>query len=199
MTTRLRSVFTESIRVKQDILESGGISALAYMGDKVQESLSQGGKIMFCGNGGSAADAQHLAAELSVRLRPKVNRRGLAAITLAQDSSTMTACGNDLGFDHIYERMILSLGKKGDVLLVISTSGDSENIILVTKAAREMGIKVFGFLGCGGGKVHRFCHKSFVVPSDDPGRIQESHITAGHALVEYVEDELLRKGFIVKM
>ena len=151
---------------------------------------------MLCGNGGSAADAQHLAAEMLIRLRPKNNREGIPAIALAQDTSTITACGNDFGYDKLYERMVSAIGSKGDCLIAISTSGNSENVILAMKVAREMGISVYGFLGCGGGNALEFCDEAFIVPSEDTGRIQESHITAGHALMEYVEDSLLECGHI---
>jgi D-sedoheptulose 7-phosphate isomerase len=160
------------------------------------QSIQSGNKIMLCGNGGSAADAQHLAAEMLVRLRPKNNREGVAAITLAQDTSTITACGNDFGYVHIYERMVEALGKKGDCLIAITTSGNSKNIILAMKAAKEKGVKVFGFLGSGGGMALALCDVAFVVPSDDTGRVQESHITAGHALMECIEDQLIASGYI---
>jgi D-sedoheptulose 7-phosphate isomerase len=151
---------------------------------------------MLCGNGGSAADAQHLAAEMLVRLRPMNNREGIAAIALAQDTSTITACGNDFGYEKLYERMVTSLGKEGDCLIGITTSGNSENIILAMKAAKKMNVKVFGFLGCKGGDALKYCDEVFVVPSNDTGRIQEAHITAGHALMEYIEDKLLESGHI---
>jgi len=151
---------------------------------------------MLCGNGGSAADAQHLAAEMLVRLRPMNNREGVAAITLAQDTSTITACGNDFGYEILYERVLRSLGKKGDCLIGITTSGNSKNVILAMKAAKELDIKVFGFLGCGGGKALEYCDEAFLVPSNDTGRIQESHITAGHALMEHIEDNLLESRYL---
>ena len=151
---------------------------------------------MLCGNGGSAADAQHLAAEMLVRLRPKNNREGIPAIALAQDTSTITACGNDFGYDTIFERMVVSLGKEGDCLIGLTTSGNSENVILAMRAAKDMGIKVFGFLGAGGSRALELCDESFVVPSDNTGRIQEAHITAGHALMEYIEDHLLEVGYL---
>ena len=151
---------------------------------------------MLCGNGGSAADAQHLAAEMLVRLRPNNNREGIPAIALAQDTSTITACGNDFGYDTLYERMITSLGQEGDCLIGITTSGNSENILRAMRAAKKMDIKVFGFLGAGGGKAQEYCDEAFVVPSNNAGRIQESHITAGHALMEYIEDSLLESGYL---
>jgi len=166
------------------------------MGDHVSRIIQNGNKIMLCGNGGSAADAQHLAAEMLVRLRPMNNREGIAAMTLAQDMSTITACGNDFGYEKLYERMLTSLGKEGDCLIGITTSGNSENIILAMKAAKELGIEVFGFLGCGGGEALKYCDEAFIVPSNDTGRIQEAHITAGHALMEYIEDRLLESGYL---
>ena len=153
-------------------------------------------KIMLCGNGGSAADAQHLAAEMLVRLRPMNNREGIPAIALTQDTSTITACGNDFGYEKIFERMVTSLGRKGDCLIGITTSGNSENVILAMQSAKEMGIKVFGFLGSGGGKALEYCDEAFIVPSNNTGRIQEAHITAGHALMEYIEDSLLESDYI---
>lgn len=146
---------------------------------------------MVCGNGGSAADAQHLVAELLIRLRPWINRPPIAAITLAQDTSTLTACGNDFSFEQIYERVVLGLGKPGDCLLGISTSGNSENIVLAMQAARRMGISVLGLLGNDGGLCKKECDVSFIVPSSDTAAIQESHIVAGHALMEFVENEII--------
>jgi D-sedoheptulose 7-phosphate isomerase len=124
------------------------------------------------------------------------NREGVAAIALAQDTSTITACGNDFGFNKLYERMVTSLGKKGDCLIGITTSGNSENIILAMIAAKKMGIKVFGFLGSGGGEALKLCDEVFLVPSNNTGRIQEAHITAGHALMEYIEDKLIESSYL---
>lgn len=192
----ITKIFEESISVKQSIINDKHCSVLQVMGDKIAEGIRNGGKLMLCGNGGSAADAQHLAAEMLVRLRPMNNREGLPAISLAQDTSTITACGNDLGFDTLYERMVTSLGKKGDYLIAISTSGASGNIIRAIRAASKMEIPVFGFLGGDGGKALEMCDEAFVVPSDKTGRIQESHITAGHALMEYIEDQLIETGYL---
>ena len=189
-------LFQESVEVKNKIINSNLLSVIEVMGDEIVESVLKKGKMLLCGNGGSAADAQHLAAEMLIRLRPLNNREGIPALTLAQDSSTITACGNDFGYDRLYERVLQSIGKEGDVLIVITTSGNSENIVKAIHQAKLMGIKVFGFLGAGGGRVLELCDKAFLVPSDDTGRIQESHITAGHALMEYIEDSLLGKGFL---
>jgi D-sedoheptulose 7-phosphate isomerase len=194
-TRKIEKLFKNSISVKEDCIEKG-LSSIAIMGELITHSIENGGKIMLCGNGGSAADAQHLAAEMLVRLRPMNNREGVAAIALAQDTSTITACGNDFGYNKLYERMVTTLGQKGDCLIGITTSGNSENIILAMKAAQEMGIKVFGFLGCKGGEALKYCDEAFIVPSEDTGRIQEAHITAGHALMEYIEDTLIESSYL---
>jgi len=192
---KIEQLFKESIHTKQNCIKQG-FQSLYQMGGGITQSIQNGGKIMLCGNGGSAADAQHLAAEMLVRLRPMNNREGVAAMTLAQDTSTITACGNDFGYEMLYERVLKSLGKKGDCLIGITTSGNSKNVILAMKAAQEMGIKVFGFLGCKGGEALKYCDKAFIVPSDDTGRIQEAHITAGHALMEYIEDRLIESNYL---
>ena len=194
--SNIRQLFEESINVKSKILETGVFIILSKMGDEVSNAIQANNKIMLCGNGGSAADAQHLAAEMLVRLRPKNNRVGIPAIALAQDTSTITACGNDFGFDLLYQRMVKTLGREGDCLIAITTSGNSENIILAMKVAKEMGIKVFGFLGSDGGKALEFCDEAFIVPSYNTGRIQEAHITAGHALMESIEDRLIESGYL---
>jgi D-sedoheptulose 7-phosphate isomerase len=194
-TRKIEKLFKNSISVKEDCIEKG-LSSIAIMGELITHSIENEGKIMLCGNGGSAADAQHLAAEMLVRLRPMNNREGVAAIALAQDTSTITACGNDFGFNKLYERMVTSLGKKGDCLIGITTSGNSENIILAMIAAKKMGIKVFGFLGSGGGEALKLCDEVFLVPSNNTGRIQEAHITAGHALMEYIEDKLIESSYL---
>jgi D-sedoheptulose 7-phosphate isomerase len=193
---KINLLFRESISVKNKILENGELDSLVAIGDEILHAIKEGNKLMLCGNGGSAADAQHLAAELLVRLRPNNNREGLPAIALALDTSTLTACGNDFGFNFLYERMVQSLGRQGDILLGITTSGNSENILLAFKAARKMGIRTIGFLGCNGGKALELCDNTFTVPSDNTGRIQEAHITAGHALMEYIEDELINDGYL---
>ena len=196
MKKKIEILFNDSINVKNKILKLGIIQNLLNMGLIASKAIQNGKKILICGNGGSAADAQHLAAEMLIRLRPYNNRQGIPAISLAQDPSTMTACGNDFGYDYLFERMVETLGHKGDILIAISTSGNSKNIINAMKAARLKGIHVFGLLGCEGGAALRFCDESFVVPSNNTGRIQESHITAGHALMELIEDQLISSGFI---
>jgi D-sedoheptulose 7-phosphate isomerase len=192
----IKKIFLDSIKIKEEIVKLDLLNPLEKMGYEISKSIQNGNKILLCGNGGSAADAQHLAAEMLIRLRPDNNREGIAAITLAQDTSTITACGNDFGYDVLYERILRSLGKTGDCLIGITTSGNSKNVILAMKAAQDMGIKVFGFLGCKGGEALKYCDKAFVVPSDDTGRIQEAHITAGHALMEHVEDLLIESDYL---
>jgi len=195
MTDSISKLFEESIQIKKSCIAQG-FKVLKNMGNQITQSIQQGHKLMLCGNGGSAADAQHLAAEMMVRLRPNNNREGIPALALAQDTSTITACGNDFGYEELYERMLTSLGKEGDCLIGITTSGNSDNVIRAMKAAKQMGIKVFGFLGTGGGHALQYCDEAFVVPSDNTGRIQEAHITAGHALMEYVEDKLIELGHV---
>ena len=167
-----KKIFEESIKVKSSILNLNSFEVLDQMGLEIVESVLKKGKMLLCGNGGSAADAQHLAAEMLIRLRPLNNREGIPALTLAQDSSTITACGNDFGYDRLYERVLQSIGKEGDVLIVITTSGNSENIVKAILQAKLMGIKVFGFLGAGGGRVLELCDKVFLVPSDDTVLVQ---------------------------
>jgi D-sedoheptulose 7-phosphate isomerase len=159
----------------------------------IKKKLNKGGKILFCGNGGSAADAQHLAAEFIVRLRPHVNRRPLPALTLTQDTSTITACGNDYSFDDIFLRSFKSLANKNDVLVCISTSGNSKNILKVLKEAKKQKIYSIGFLGNMGGKAKKLCNKSLVVASENTARIQECHIFLGHFILEKVEDGIIKK------
>ena len=157
------------------------------------ESISNNGKILLCGNGGSAADAQHLAAEFLVRLRPHVNRDSYPAMSLAMDTSTLTATGNDIGFNSIFSRTLSSLGKKGDVLIAISTSGKSKNIISALKVAKQKKIFSIAFLGAGGGLAKKYADLSIIVGSKITARIQEAHIFLGHFIFESVEDLILKK------
>lgn len=199
INNKIRKAFEDSVSVKTKILEQDLFSVLQEAGDVITKSVANGGKLMICGNGGSAADAQHLAAEFLVRLTAETNREGIPAISLVQDTSTLTACLNDYGADEIFKRVMSSLAKEGDVLLVITTSGNSSNIVEVLKQARLEGIYSVGFLGCDGGEAIQFCDLAFVVPSDITARIQESHITAGHAMLQYIEDKLLEEGWLNKV
>ena len=193
---KIKETFEDSISVKTDIINQRAYEVLIEAGEVIAKSISSGGKLMICGNGGSAADAQHLVAEFLVRLTSEVNREGIPAISLAQDTSTLTACLNDYGSDEIFKRVFSSLSNEGDILLAISTSGNSTNIIETLKLANIKGIYALGFLGGDGGKALKYCDSAFIVPSKITGRIQESHITAGHAILQYVEDSLLEQGWL---
>ena len=195
---KVKQTFVDSISVKQEIIDEESYKVLIESGDIIANSISNGGKLLLCGNGGSAADAQHLAAEFLVRLTSDVNRESIPAISLAQDTSTLTACINDYGSDHIFKRVFSGLSSKGDTLLAITTSGNSRNIIETLKLAKERGIYSIGFLGNGGGESLQYCDSAFVVPGKVTARIQESHITAGHALLQYIEDLLLKSGWLHK-
>ncbi len=196
MNDKIKNSFEESIKVKQKILKEDLLGSISIMGRNISNAMKRGNKLLICGNGGSAADAQHLAAELLIRLKPDHNRQGLPAIAIAMDTSTLTACSNDFGFEKIFERSVQSLGNSGDILLVISTSGKSKNIILAMQEARRKNLKVYGFLGSKGGDAIKLCDQYFLVPDNNTAHIQEAHITAGHALMENIEDNLLLSGDI---
>ena len=196
---KVRQTFVDSISVKQEILDDESYEVLVEAGNIIANSISNGGKLLLCGNGGSAADAQHLAAEFLIRLTSDVNRESIPALSLAQDTSTLTACINDYGSDDIFKRVFSALSSKGDILLVISTSGNSRNIIETLKLAKEKDIFSLGFLGDGGGEALQYCNSALIVPSKVTARVQESHITAGHALLQYVEDLLLENGWLTKV
>lgn len=159
----------------------------------ITKKIKNGGKLLLCGNGGSAADAQHLAAEFLVRLRPRVNRKPIPAISLAQDTSTITACGNDYSFDDIFVRTLQAIGTKKDVLICISTSGNSKNILKVLKEAKKRNIFTIGFLGNNGGKAKKNCNIKLIVNSKITARIQECHIFLGHFIFQSVEDLIISK------
>lgn len=149
-------------------------------------AIQSGGKVMFCGNGGSAADAQHLAAELSGRFLH--DRKSLAGLALTTDTSALTAIGNDYGFDHVFARPLRGLGRAGDALVAISTSGNSPNVLEAIKAAREIGIKVVGLTGAKGGKLAEMADVCIKAPADRTDHIQEMHIAVGHMLCGIVEE-----------
>ena len=195
---KVKKTFIDSISVKQQIIDNKSYEVLIEAGNIIANSIAKGGKLLLCGNGGSAADAQHLAAEFLIRLTSEINRESIPALSLAQDTSTLTACINDYGAEHIFKRVFSGLSSEGDTLLAISTSGNSKNIIETLKLAKEKGIYSLGFLGNGGGEAIDYCDSAFVVPGNITARIQESHITAGHALLQYVEDLLLDNGWLTK-
>jgi len=197
LASRTRSLFEASIALKRRVMETQA-DTVVRMAEAIFQSLRQGGKVLLCGNGGSAADAQHIAAELLVRLRPQVSREGIPALALATDTSSLTACSNDYSFEAYYERMTRALGKPGDILIGISTSGESPNVVRALRAAREKGMVTIGLLGGDGGPALAECDLALVVPSTATNRVQEIHITVGHALTELVEDLLLERGYLAQ-
>ncbi|HEX2866156.1 MAG TPA: D-sedoheptulose 7-phosphate isomerase [Ignavibacteriales bacterium] len=158
--------------------------------DMLMEAFKKGNKLLLCGNGGSAADCQHIAAEFMIRLSHHINRPALPAIALTTDTSNLTAGGNDIGFDNIFSRLIEGLGNEGDVLLAISTSGNSRNIIKAAEKAKLRKMKVIGFLGGTGGMLKDMVDLPVVIPSANTQRIQEGHITVAHIVCELVESGL---------
>jgi len=156
--------------------------------DACVQSLQKGGKLMLCGNGGSAADSQHLAAEFTGRFSK--DRPPIAAVALSTDTSALTCIGNDYSFNDIFARQVLALGKAGDCLIAISTSGNSGNVLAAVAAAKSLGISTIGLLGRDGGKLKAQCDISIVVPSQVTARIQEAHILIGHSLCGAVELKL---------
>ena len=158
------------------------------------ECYKNGNKLLLCGNGGSAADCQHIATELMIRLSHHIQRPALPAIALTTDSSNLTAGGNDIGFENVFARSIEGLGNNGDVLLAISTSGNSDNVIKAVEMAHKKGMKVIGFLGGDGGKLKDNVDLPIIIPSSNVQRIQEGHITIAHIICELVEDKLYGKS-----
>jgi D-sedoheptulose 7-phosphate isomerase len=169
-------------------LEAACGRAVADAAEAVIASLSSGGTVFFCGNGGSAADAQHLAAELAGRYF--LDRPGLAAVALSTNSSSLTAIGNDFGFDQVFSRQLESLGGPGDVLVAITTSGGSANVLRAVETAHVQGMTVIGMTGARGTRFAALCDHALVTPSDVTPRIQEGHIVMGHTLCELVERAL---------
>ena len=184
----------ESIEVKKNLLLNK--EQIFNCGLKLAEISKSGGKILFCGNGGSAADSQHLAAELVIRLRGHINRPALPAIALTVDPSIMTAGGNDIGYDNIFARTVEAYGRPGDALVGITTSGNSENVLRAIYQAKKQGMVSFGLLGGTGGKILPECDFSVVVPSKVTARIQESHILIGHIWCEMIEEYCFPEFFV---
>ena len=156
-----------------------------------ETSLRRGGKLMFCGNGGSAADAQHLATELLIRLRGSVERPSWPALALTLDAVALTAGGNDYGYERVFERPLRGLGRPADLLFGITTSGRSANVVLALRAAREMGIVTVGLLGGAGEPAGSACDHRLLVPDHETARVQECHMALGHAILQLLEDRLV--------
>lgn len=184
---QIKRIIQSSIDVKAAIREDEKlISKLIQISDMITSAFQNGNKVMLCGNGGSAADAQHLAAEFSGRFY--TDREALPAEALHVNTSYLTAVGNDYSYDVVYSRLINGIGKEGDVLIGISTSGNSKNVVNAQLKAQEKGIKVVSFTGESGGNMKDSCDFLINIPSNDTPRIQESHILVGHIICQLVEE-----------
>ena len=191
----LNKKFKESLVVKKKLNSSSFKKLLVKSVNQITNSILSGGKIMLCGNGGSAADAQHLAAEFLVRLRPNINRNPIPALSLAMDTSTITACSNDYSFKYLFfKRNLEAIGNNKDILIAISTSGNSQNILEVLKKAKSKKIFSIAILGNNGGKAKKLADLNLIVPSKTTARIQESHIFIGHILFEAVENNRIKNN-----
>ncbi len=182
----IKSIIAESIAAKQSLLNSEEIiNDFCKLNQRIVISLKEGNKLLLCGNGGSAADAAHIAGELSGRF--KLDRKALFAEALHVNGPAITAIANDYGFDQIYARMVESKGRSGDVLMAYSTSGNSANVVNALITAKEIGLHTIGFTGSEPGKIDQYCDHLIKVPSTNVPRIQEMHLLLGHATCEYVE------------
>ncbi|MFT3750599.1 MAG: D-sedoheptulose 7-phosphate isomerase [Agriterribacter sp.] len=188
MISIIKDIISASVSVKQQLLTDEKIlSTVNTLVDVITDAFKSGNKVLFCGNGGSAADAQHLAAEFSGRFY--IDRDALPAEALHVNTSYLTAVGNDYSYDVIYARLIKGLGQKGDVLVGLSTSGNSKNVVLAFEEAKRKGMITVGFTGATGGKMKAVSDYLLNVPSTDTPRIQESHILLGHIICQLVEEK----------
>ncbi|MFA5060453.1 MAG: D-sedoheptulose 7-phosphate isomerase [Candidatus Omnitrophota bacterium] len=190
MKDLIRRRFAESIEVKQKTLQEN-LNNIALAADEIIRSFKRGGKLILFGNGGSAADSQHIAAEFIGRFQKE--RKSLPAIALTTDTSVLTSLANDYHFDLVFARQIEGLGKRNDVVIAISTSGNSKNVIAAVKQAKKMGIKTISLTGCGGGKLASLTDISIIASSSVTARIQESHICIAHVICEIVENHFSKK------
>ena len=189
---RIHGLIQASIATKQMLLrDTALVSTMAEVSRIIVEALRQGNKILLCGNGGSAADAQHIAAEFVGRFA--FDRPALPALALSVNSSCVTAIGNDYGFDLVFSRQIEALGKKGDVVIGISTSGNSANVLQAMSTSRRLGIHTVAFAGCTGGKLKSEVDFCLCAPSNETPRIQECHILIGHIISELVEHTIFHE------
>ncbi|HRH56756.1 MAG TPA: D-sedoheptulose 7-phosphate isomerase [Chitinophagales bacterium] len=188
MQSKIQEILSASISVKQQILEDERLqNILEAVTNEIVNCFRNGGKLLFCGNGGSAADAQHLAAEFSGRFY--TDREPLDAEALHVNTSYLTAVANDYSYNEVYARIVKAKGKKGDILIGLSTSGNSANILEALKVAKERGLIIVGFTGETGGKMKDYCDYLINIPSTDTPRIQECHITVGHIICQLVEEK----------
>ena len=181
----------ENIDLKKKLIKLHSIIEISIQ--QIYNTIKNNKKIFICGNGGSASDAEHLSTEFLVRLRPQKNRISIPLISLTSNAATLTACANDYAFSEIFSRNLEGYGSSGDLLIVISTSGNSKNIIQVLKKAKKKQISTIGLLGLNGGVAKKYCDTSICVPSKITARIQECHIFLGHFILEKVEDHILSK------
>lgn len=189
MNQRIKQIFQESIDVKKASLDKN-LSAIEASVTALVKCLKDGGKILLCGNGGSAADSQHIAAEFIGRFQKE--RRALPAIALTTDTSALTALGNDYGFDVVFSRQVEALGNKGDVLIGISTSGNSKNVLEAVKKAKSQGLVTITLTGNDGGTLAPLSDIKLIAPSKITARVQESHITIAHTICELVEEQFAK-------
>jgi len=189
-TARFAAMMLRSAELKRRIAVDLAAPVLGVV-DACEAAYRAGGKLMFCGNGGSAADSQHLATEMLIRLRGTVERPSYAALALTLDPGALTAAGNDYGYERVFERPLRGLGRRGDVLFGITTSGRSPNVVRALHAAREMGIVTVGLLGGTGEPAAAACDHVLLVPDSETARIQECHIALGHAVLELLENRLV--------
>ena len=191
MLSKIISEIEESIKVKSDIINDKSLLLkIESLANEILSSINSGGKIMFCGNGGSFADSQHLAAEFVSRLR--FDRAPLPSIALGTNSSNITAIANDYGYEQVFSREILAIGRETDILIPISTSGNSKNILNAIKSAKDKQIRVVGLSGKDGGEMKNLCDL-ILIPSESTEKIQESHIMIGHIICSIVEHEYFLK------
>lgn len=190
MKEKVKQIFNEGIQLrKQFITLSANVDLLCMMADRLISAFEHGNKVLLCGNGGSAADAQHIAAELVGRFELDV-RKALPAIALTTDTSVLTAVSNDYGYDNVFSRQVEALGTPGDVLIALSTSGNSKNIVKAIEKANAQGMTTISLLGGDGGICKTISSLSLVVPHSSSARVQEMHITIGHILCAIVEQNL---------
>jgi D-sedoheptulose 7-phosphate isomerase len=187
----IQKALRESIGIKEDFIKEN-TSKITFFAERIALALTSDRKLLLCGNGGSAADAQHIAAEFINRY--ELERPPLPAIALTTDTSILTSIGNDYSFDEIFSKQVKALGVEGDVLLAISTSGNSANVIEAVKAAKGLGIFTVGLTGGEGGQLTRLVDLSLVVKSNVTARIQEAHILVGHIICELVDYLLFQQG-----
>lgn len=192
MRDKIIAILRDSIKIKEDLIASSA-DVIAQIASQIIRALKNGGKLIIFGNGGSSADAQHIAAELVGRFQKE--RRALAALALTTNTSVLTALANDYGYETVFSRQLEALADKKDVVLAISTSGNAKNVNIAVRKAKADGIKTIAFTGQPGGELAKLADIALIVPAKITARIQEAHITVGHILCELIEDELSKSNF----